>query len=106
MYLAFAPATSSTPIAIETITDAEPRSGWMMTSTAGAPTIISPPRNRAYDTSSLRSSARYDASISSVVNFAISAGWKLSGPRSKEILSSPDATPSRNSSVSSTSVSP
>ena len=52
----------------------------MMTSTAGAPTIISPPRKRAYDTSSLRSSARYDASISNVVNFAISAGCKLSGP--------------------------
>ena len=47
MYAAFAPATSSTPIAIEMITDAEPRSGWMIIEHAGAPTIISPPRNRA-----------------------------------------------------------
>ena len=67
----------------------------MMTSTAGAPTIIRPPRNRAYETSSLRSSARYDASMSSVVNLAISAGWKLNGPKSNEILSSPDATPTQ-----------
>ena len=59
MYLAFAPATRSTPIATDTMTDAEPRSGWMMTSTAGAPTIINPPRKREYETSSPRSSARY-----------------------------------------------
>ena len=47
MYFGLAPATSSTPIAIEISTDADPRSGWRITSTAGAPTSSSPPRNRA-----------------------------------------------------------
>ena len=31
--------------------------------------------------------------MSRVVNLAISAGWKLNGPRSNEMRSSPDATP-------------
>ena len=35
MYFGFAPATSSTPIAIVMITEAEPRSGWAMISSAG-----------------------------------------------------------------------
>ena len=35
MYRALAPATSSTPIAIATSTDAEPRSGWTMISDTG-----------------------------------------------------------------------
>ena len=47
MYRALAPATSSTPIAIAMSTEAEPRSGWTMSSTAGTPTISSPPRKRA-----------------------------------------------------------
>ena len=41
MYRALAPATSSTPIAMAISTDAEPRSGWTMISTAGMPTMIS-----------------------------------------------------------------
>jgi hypothetical protein len=58
MYFGFAPAMSSTPIAIATSTEDVPRSGWRMISADGTPTMISPPRNRGYDTSSLRSSAR------------------------------------------------
>jgi hypothetical protein len=47
MYFGLAPATSSTPMAIVTTTDADPRSGWRMISTDGTPTRINPPTKRA-----------------------------------------------------------
>ncbi len=62
--------------------------------------------NRWYGNTSLRSSARYEATVSSTVNFANSAGCNFSGPRSKLSAAPPLTAPTRMTSTSSMIVTP
>ena len=86
-------------------TDADPRSGWMMHQ-ADRDADDDQPADEPAVVRSRRSAPRPGsvASISTVVNLANSAGWKLNGPRSNEMRSSPAAMPSSTSITSSTIV--